>query len=806
MSCSGYSMTPTIWSTSVTNATPAATPAKRQDALAKQRVRELRDTTFSFGGLALTRKIVARFLEIFRASEYGQRVRDSIKSKGITAFKGIVGRKQLVGCKCPCVKHRKETECDCELCTYVEYNLGRLRDSRPGWREAARKERLAAGKEDTSCMCQIHSVEAYRKRSEAAQMAVSAAKAAASLAKAAAAVPGAAPGVIAKVNDLEKTAQAAQTEATSASKALTEALSRTARYDLLAQSTDHLLASCIPCGMELHPDYTKVGEGTFKSYRRVCCFDPRNCPRGWGPRSFGCGWDAFGADCPDECNDKPFSWKDWEPKLRGINDEGKETYFPEFVPKHGTRRQFFAELRAKVKEWMAHQYRIKWTAQSTKMYEDKKSGAQAAAMLDVTNAYRAARAAAKLKMDALAIVAKRLPTLASPIAVATADDPMEEDAAPPPPRANGPPVARVDAAIAAAGEAVQRVAAAAVTAAETAASTAAAAHSATQRRGLDAERASADGSRLSRDGGKARRAAITRVHTKLVEHHGKSGCDGNSNGPKFTIKAGIKAGTLMLDPGTRDLVLFLAQHKCYPSIPKSKKRGWEAVGRIFYGFMNTDLFSRFKVPEAKGWKDCRGDAFYAGHNADRALAEKGGWMQARKLACSCNACGSCVRTAHLRARFLHEIACVISLPSNVTDTLSRCPDLCFTRLSTSMPLRRATVCVASAGALGGIDATELVLSRHALGSMNCDQAQSARGGARKAFAAVNVLWNPTCRPLGRSRCDERAQTIIFTQRLRFFGARPYGLPRKAPPSNFNPRPTKIGNRHPGELAELYQIR
>ena len=39
-------------------------------------------------------------------------------------------------------------------------------------------------------------------------------------------------------------------------------------------------------------------------------------------------------------------------------------------------------------------------------------------------------------------------------------------------------------------------------------------------------------------------AAIIRVHTKLVEHHGKSGCDGNSNGPKYTIKAGIQVGTL----------------------------------------------------------------------------------------------------------------------------------------------------------------------------------------------------------------------------------------------------------------------
>ena len=134
-------------------------------------------------------------------------------------------------------------------------------------------------------------------------------------------------------------------------------------------------------------------------------------------------------------------------------------------------------------------------------------------------------------------------------------------------------------------------------------------------------------------------AAITRVHTKLVEHHGKSGCDGNSNGPKYTVAAGIKAGTLMLDPGTRDLVLFLAQHKLCPSIPKSKKRGWEAVGRIFYGYMNTDLFSKFKVPEASGWKGCRDDAFYAGHNANHSLSGKGKrWMQARKLICSCDAC------------------------------------------------------------------------------------------------------------------------------------------------------------------------
>ena len=48
---------------------------------------------------------------------------------------------------------------------------------------------------------------------------------------------------------------------------------------------------------------------------------------------------------------------------------------------------------------------------------------------------------------------------------------------------------------------------------------------------------------------------------------------------------------------------------------------------------------RYQLPEASGWKGCRDDAFYVGHNTDHALAGQGKrWMQARKLVCSCDAC------------------------------------------------------------------------------------------------------------------------------------------------------------------------
>ena len=86
---------------------------------------------------------------------------------------------------------------------------------------------------------------------------------------------------------------------------------------------------------------------------------------------------------------------------------------------------------------------------------------------------------------------------------------------------------------------------------------------------------------------------------KLVEHHSKSGCDGNSNTPVLVIKRALEDGDIGPNPGTRDLVLFLADHKPEPQAPKSEKRGLEAISRIiFYGYMDTAKFTKFVVPDA----------------------------------------------------------------------------------------------------------------------------------------------------------------------------------------------------------------
>lgn len=77
---------------------------------------------------------------------------------------------------------------------------------------------------------------------------------------------------------------------------------------------------------------------------------------------------------------------------------------------------------------------------------------------------------------------------------------------------------------------------------------------------------------------------ITRRMVKHEPHYGKSGCDGNLNIPKYAIEEAIKAG-LILNPTTRELALFIAEHKLAPSIPKHLKPGWEAVDRYFCGYI-----------------------------------------------------------------------------------------------------------------------------------------------------------------------------------------------------------------------------
>ena len=47
---------------------------------------------------------------------------------------------------------------------------------------------------------------------------------------------------------------------------------------------------------------------------------------------------------------------------------------------------------------------------------------------------------------------------------------------------------------------------------------------------------------------------------------------------------------------------WLAINKAKPTTPKSQKRGWEAIGRIFYGYLDPKLFTTWAMPAEDGSK------------------------------------------------------------------------------------------------------------------------------------------------------------------------------------------------------------
>eukprot|EP00966_Prymnesium_polylepis_P014991 346401-Prymnesium_polylepis.1 len=135
-----------------------------------------------------------------------------------------------------------------------------------------------------------------------------------------------------------------------ATAALDAATARAASYDGMSQSLDALFKALMPCGQVTYPRISTVGGKEFQAYRRACT--EGNCrhrmSQHWGGPS-ACGWEhVFGGDCPLESNSERCSWQGWEQRLRGVNDEGKPSYSPEFIPMHGTRMEMLKELRAKV--------------------------------------------------------------------------------------------------------------------------------------------------------------------------------------------------------------------------------------------------------------------------------------------------------------------------------------------------------------------------------------------------------------------------------------------------------------------------
>lgn len=129
-----------------------------------------------------------------------------------------------------------------------------------------------------------------------------------------------------------------------------------------------------------------------------------NCREKLFNAKIACGWDRqFGASCPIETSEEPYTWLVSEQRVRGSKDDGQPSYFPEFVPKHGTRREFLVEFRSRVCSWMPHhQWRDRLGKQGLLVFEDRKSGRHHDAAV-------AAWAKAALCRDALKLVAHQNP-------------------------------------------------------------------------------------------------------------------------------------------------------------------------------------------------------------------------------------------------------------------------------------------------------------------------------------------------------------------------------------------------------------
>ena len=83
--------------------------------------------------------------------------------------------------------------------------------------------------------------------------------------------------------------------------------------------------------------------------------------------------------------------------------------------------------------------------------------------------------------------------------------------------------------------------------------------------------------------------------------HGKNICDALSNSIAAALKGAVERGDVV-DPTTRKLVLYLAQHYQVPATAKMKKDGWWAVSDIFYGYLDPSCFTQAAVAPAEPLK------------------------------------------------------------------------------------------------------------------------------------------------------------------------------------------------------------
>ena len=321
-------------------------------------------------------------LEVFRCSEYATRQREAARAAG---RKGgvVVGKRQLVEARCPCIKRRKPSECDCLHHTFVELNLHAWDVAREGWRSAAREK----GVKPCPDTCPIHGP--ARRAPMLAELAAEQERIAWEAASAGAAEAAGA-------DERAAAMELASTRRREADAVASAAAERASAYDSMSKSEHHLRAALLPCGKQTFADMNVTGAPPFEMYSKACALG--NCPNKlWRGRD-ACGWQRrFGSGCPMDVGDQMITMQRWEQQLRGkkVDQEGvvKQSFSLELVPHTLTGRAFYNEMQTFVTDtYLSHDWRTTWTEQAHRVYEDKKSGAARDAALAARDAAAAAAA------------------------------------------------------------------------------------------------------------------------------------------------------------------------------------------------------------------------------------------------------------------------------------------------------------------------------------------------------------------------------------------------------------------------------
>jgi hypothetical protein len=131
--------------------------------------------------------------------------------------------------------------------------------------------------------------------------------------------------------------------------------------------------------------------------------------------------------------------------------------------------------------------------------------------------------------------------------------------------------------------------------------------------------------------------------TKVVRHsvvgisaHGKNIGDGLGNKVKRRLVEGVMNGRLV-QPGTRNHVLYLAQHHPVPKLDGDMKDGLWTPQRIFYGFYDDELMNK-KHAHFKPYSPSMCYHSRVGLCKDPARVVKFGPIVARKCFCACPSC------------------------------------------------------------------------------------------------------------------------------------------------------------------------